>query len=125
MKKGGRNPSTPELVAFLEDKGLMYEWGTEVEELGFAARAYGYPGSTSFQDWSLEGLVEQLNKRNPVVVPLGERPGQPGHYVVLTGISSDGEWVIYNDPLTGKGGISLNAFLKKWKVQGNSGLIIK
>ena len=45
LKMGGRNPSTPELVAFLEERGLMYDLGTGVEELVYAAREHGYPGS--------------------------------------------------------------------------------
>jgi hypothetical protein len=126
LKTGGRSPSTQELTAFLEDRGLMYEWGTGVEELVYAARAFGFPGSTTFQGWSLEMLEDELKQGVPVVVPLGENgPGQTDHFVVLTGISSDGKWVAYNDPLSGEILIPLDKFLEKWKIQGLVGLILK
>ena len=54
---------------------------------------------------------------NPVVVSLGDKLGQPGHFVAVTGISSGGELITYNDPLSGKEQISLDEFLAQWELK--------
>ena len=125
LKMGGRNPSTPEIVAFLEERGLMYGWGTGVEELVQAARAFGYPGSRSFSGWTLEDVAEQLKMGNPVVIPLGEKPGEPGHFVVVIGISEDSSRVAVNNPLEGQHEIPSIEFFRKWKRIGHSGILIR
>ena len=124
LKMGGRNPSTPEIVAFLEERGMIYGWGTGVEELVYAARAYGYPGSRSFNNWTLEDLAEQLKMGNPVVVPLGEKPGEPGHFITIIGISRERSQVACNDPITGKRYLPVAEFLINWEYQGRTGMVV-
>jgi hypothetical protein len=125
LKMGGRNPSTRELVSFLEDRGLMQEWGTGLEELVYAARAFGYPGSRSFSGWTLEQLADELQGGNPVVVLLGEGQDQPGHFATVKGISFDEGRILYNDPMSGIIDIKLDEFLEYWFLKRNSGLTVK
>jgi len=122
----GASPSQETLVNNLKNSGLLYETGTGVEELAFLARQYGYQGTTAFHDWTLEQLGGQLAAGRPVVVSLGANGAdQPGHFVTLTGISEDGSWVSYNDPVLGNQTISAETFLKSWNLQGNSGLVVQ
>ena len=66
----------------------MYDWGTGVEELAYAARYFGFQGSYAFHNWNLEQLEGELKLGNPLILGLG-RAGQqgPGRFVTLTGIS--------------------------------------
>ncbi len=92
-----------QLSSFLAARGLMYDWGTGIEELTFAAREIGFKGSYFFQDWSFEKLAEVLRQAKPVVVSLGTNGSeQPGHFVTLTGISADGDWINIYDPAHGE-----------------------
>jgi len=117
-------PSTEQLKNFLVTRDMMYEWGTGVEELAYMARHYGFPGSYAFHDWTLEQLTAELNKGNPVVLALGTNgPDQPGHFVTLTGLEADGNWVRVNDPLIGEVIYSREEFQELWGTQGNSGLV--
>ncbi|MCK4490006.1 MAG: hypothetical protein KAU23_07080, partial [Anaerolineales bacterium] len=43
----------------------------------------------------------------------------------VTGISDDGHWVTYNDPLLGRMTVPADEFLDQWKLQGNAGLIVE
>jgi hypothetical protein len=117
-------PSTLELSAFLSARGLMYEWGTGVEELAFAARHFGFPGSYAFQGWTLEKLAAELGRGNPVLLALGENgAGQPGHFVTLTGVGPGGSWVRVNDPLKGEATYSAEEFLTLWGRQNSAGMV--
>ena len=116
--------TTDQLSNFLSARGLIYDWGTGVEELTYAARELGYEGSSFFHDWSFDELAAVLQQSKPVVVSLGTNgPGQPGHFVTLTGISADGESIIIYDPATGESILSREEFLTLWGSQGNSGMI--
>ena len=122
----GDAPSQGSLVAGLKNSGLLYETGTGVEELAFLARGHGYQGTSAFHDWTLDQLRDQLEAGKPVVVSLGSNgEGQAGHFVTLTGISADGKWVSYNDPILGKQTVSADEFQKLWDLQGNSGLVAR
>ena len=117
-------PTTNQLIDFMSLRGLMYDWGTGVEELAYAAREFGYEGSIPFQGWSFEQLVEILKQGKPVVIPLGTNgENRPGHFVTLSNISKDGKWITYYDPLKGELNLSREEFLSLWKRQGNSGMI--
>jgi hypothetical protein len=117
-------PSTEQLRTFLYNRELMYEWGTGVEELAFGARHYGFLGSYTFHDWTLERVAAELNEGHPVVLALGiNGPDQPGHFVTLTGLAADGSWVRVNDPLIGEVLYSSEEFQELWATQGNSGLV--
>jgi hypothetical protein len=100
LGEGGSAPSTEELVDGLKRAGLLYEGvGTGVEELAYLARQHGYQGTYAFHDWDMDQLQAQLDQGRPVVAALGANgAGQPGHFVTVTGISADGQWVSYNDP---------------------------
>jgi len=122
----GASPSQETLVGDLKNSGLLYETGTGVEELAYLARQHGYQGTTAVHDWTLEQLGGQLAAGRPVVVSLGANGvDQPGHFVTLTGISEDGSWVSYNDPILGNQTISAETFLKSWNLQGNSGIVVQ
>jgi hypothetical protein len=97
-----------------------------VEELAYLARGHGYRGTTAFHNWTLDQLGEQLSEGRPVVVSLAANgEDQSGHFVTLTGISDDGQWVSYNDPILGKQMVSAETFRKLWDLQGNSGLVVR
>lgn len=122
----GQAPSQDTLVSNLKNNGLLYETGTGVEELAYLARGHGYRGTIAFHNWTLEQITEQLHLGKPVVVSLGtENEQAPGHFVTLTGVSSDGEWVSYNDPILGAQTVPAKEFLKSWNQQGNSGLVVQ
>jgi hypothetical protein len=60
-----------------------------------------------------------------VVIDLGANgPDEPGHFVALTGISPDGDWIAYSDPLLGERVVPLDDFLALWALQGNSGVAV-
>ena len=122
----GKTPeiTTTQLGNFLSARGLMYDWGTGVEELTFAARELGYSGSYFFRDWSFEKLADVLRQAKPVVVSLGTNGlEQPGHFVTLTGISEDGDWIKYYDSARGESIMSREDFLELWQQQGSAGII--
>ncbi|MEJ2013020.1 MAG: papain-like cysteine protease family protein [Anaerolineales bacterium] len=99
----GSPPSSEALLDYLTSQGYMYEFGTGVEELTAAARYFGYSGSYPFYDWTLSELRKELAAGRPVVVDLGRSGGDvPGHFVTVTGISSDGTWISFNDPISGE-----------------------
>ena len=113
-----------QLSSFLAARGLMYDWGTGLEELTYAAREFGFKGSYFFQDWRFEKLAEVLGQAKPVVVSLGTNGAeQPGHFVTLTGISADGDWITIYDPAGGESVLSRKEFLSLWRMQGSSGMI--
>jgi ribosomal protein S7 len=117
-------PAANQLTDFLADRGLMYDWGTGVEELVYAAREFGYGGSFLFKNWDFEQLAEYLRKSSPVVVPLGSNGEErSGHFVVLTGISEDGQRIYYQDPGFGVSVLSKSDFRQLWEIQGNAGMI--
>lgn len=122
------NPQTPSallLERYLKERGLLYKWGTGVEELVFAARNFGYPAAQTFHRWNLEEVVRTLKSGQPLVVPLGINGSQqPGHFVVLTGISSDGNWFYCKDPHKGDFRISREEFQYLWELQGRAGVAI-
>jgi len=122
----GNAPSNEALVDELKNSGLLYETGTGVEELAYLARGHGYRGTTAFHNWTLEQIAEQLHLGKPVVVSLGANgAGKPGHFVTLTGVSTDGKWVSYNDPILGAQTVPADEFLNQWNLQGNSGLVVQ
>jgi len=120
----GAAPRSEELLTVLSDGGLVYEWGTGIEELAYLARQQGYTGSYSFHDWTLGQVRAQLDQGRPVVVSLGTNgEGNPGHFVTVTGISEDGQWVSYNDPAEGKITVPVSEFLMEWSWQGYAGVV--
>ncbi len=121
--RGQKAPETSALIAELQENGLLYENGTGAEELAALARSAGYPGSRAFQGWTLEQLAGELGEGRPVLVSLGMNGvGQPGHYVTLSGISGDGQYVRYLDPARGEVVSSAEEFLAQWEQQGAAGL---
>jgi len=122
---GGAAPTSTALLGFLQGNGMMYDYGTGVEELAYAAQSFGYRGSYAFHGASLEGLAARLAGGTPVVVSLGANgEGEPGHFVTVTGVSPDGRWVAYNDPTLGEQVISVEKFTRLWGLQGNSGVAV-
>jgi predicted double-glycine peptidase len=118
-------PDASELEEFLRERELMYTWGTGVEELVFAARSFGYSGARAVHHWRLDELIHELLKGKPLVVPLGiNGPDQPGHFVVLTGVSPDGEWIECSDPRLGNFRLSRDEFTSFWELQGQAGVIL-
>gem|GEM_PF-2873114 len=117
-------PTSASLLAFLEDGGMLYGFGTGVEELAYAAQSFGYEGSFAFHDWTLENLLAELEAGRPVVVALGTE-GEVGHFVTVTGISPDGQWIATNDPELGEQVISTEEFLRLWALQGSSGVALR
>lgn len=118
------SPTTRHLSEYLSTRGLMYDWGTGVEELAYAAREFGYGGSIPFQNWNIEQLTDYLRQGRPVVVSLGlNGADNPGHFVTLTGISKDGNWLNYQDPVAGELILSKKEFLSLWQMQGSAGMI--
>jgi len=122
---GGGAPESSAMLGFLQSKGMMYDFGTGVEELAYAAQSFGYRGSYSFHDGTLADLQTQLDAGHPVTVALGTNgEGAAGHFVTVTGISPDGQWVSYNDPTLGKQTISAEEFQRLWGLQGNSAVVV-
>jgi predicted double-glycine peptidase len=122
---GAGAPASSALLGFLQGNGMMYDFGTGVEELAYAAQSFGYRGSYAFHNASLADLSAQLAAGSPVVVSLGANgQGQPGHFVTVTGVSADGQWVTYNDPTLGRVVVSAEEFLRLWGLQGNSGVSV-
>ena len=118
-------PDASELETFLRDRGLMYSWGTGVEELVYAARNFGFPGTRAEHDWGLEDLFQELEHGNPLVVPLGlNGPDQPGHFLLLTGFSQDKEWIYCTDPQQGKFRLSREEFTSLWGLQGRAAVVL-
>ena len=125
LTEGGSVPDTDTLTKDLDASGFLYDTGTGVEELAYLARAYGYRGASPFHGWTLEGLAGELAAGRPVVVSLGlNGQNQPGHFVTVTGMASDGSWVTYNDPVLGEVTVSAEEFLASWGAQGYSGLTV-
>jgi len=121
----GSAPTSNSIRGFLQDQGMMHDFGTGVEELAHAAQNFGYAGSLPFHGWSLDQLSATLAEGKPVVVALGTNGAdQPGHFVTVTGVSTDGKWVSYNDPTLGKQVISAEEFEHLWGLQGNSGVLV-
>jgi hypothetical protein len=121
----GAAPTSASLLGLLQEDGMMYDFGTGVEELAYAAQSFGYTGSFAFHGASFEQLRAQVASGSPVVVSLGANgEGNPGHFVTVTGISSDGEWVGYNDPTLGRQVISASEFERLWGLQGDSGVAV-
>ena len=121
----GSAPTSNSIQGFLQDQGMMYDFGTGVEELAHAAQNFGYAGSLPFHSWSLDQLNTMLAEGKPVVVALGANgEWEPGHFVTVTGVSTDGNWISYNDPTLGKQVISAEEFERLWGMQGNSGVSV-
>jgi hypothetical protein len=121
----GAAPTSASLLGLLEADGMMYDFGTGVEELAYAAQSFAYKGSFAFHGASFEQVQTQLAAGSPVVVSLGSNgEGAPGHFVTVTGVSSDGQWVAYNDPTLGEQVISASEFERLWRLQGNSGVAV-
>ena len=121
----GPAPTSSALLGFLQDNGMMYDFGTGVEELAYAAQSLGYGGSYAFHGATLDDLAAQLAGGSPVVVSLGANgEGEPGHFVTVTGISPDGQWVSYNDPTLGEQVMAASEFMRLWGMQGNSGVAV-
>jgi len=128
----GAAPTSSAMLGLLQDNGMMYDFGTGLEELAYAAQSYGYKGSFAFHSASLDQLQAQLATGNPVVVSLGANgEAAPGHFVTVTGISADGEshgdasrWVAFNDPTLGKQVLPASEFARLWEMQGNSGVAV-
>ena len=121
----GAAPTSSAMLGLLQDNGMMYDFGTGVEELAYAAQSFGYKGSFAFHGASIDQLQAQLATGRPVVVSLGANgEGIPGHFVTVTGVSADGQWVAYNDPTLGEQVISSLEFSRLWGLQGNSGVVV-
>ena len=123
---GDGSPSSSAMQTFLQSKGMMYDFGTGVEELAYAAQNFGYKGSVPFHGWGLDQLRQEIDSGQPVVVSIGANgEGQPGHFVTVTGVSPDGKWVSYNDPTLGKRVIPSDEFMRLWGLQGYSGVAVR
>jgi hypothetical protein len=123
---GGGTPTSSAILEQLESNNMMYDFGTGVEELAHTAQNFGYKGSRPFHNWSLSDLQDELNEGRAPVVAIGTNgEGQPGHFVTVTGISPDGEWVSYNDPTLGEQTITAEEFNRLWGLQGNSGVAVR
>ncbi|MCK5634638.1 MAG: SH3 domain-containing protein, partial [Anaerolineales bacterium] len=121
----GAAPSSAAILEFLRQHDYLYSFGTGVEELALTAQEFGYAGSVSFHNWSLDDLQTELAAGRPVVIDLGANGvDEPGHFVTLTGISPDSGWVAYSDPLLGERVAPLDEFLSLWALQGNSGVAV-
>ncbi len=122
---GGSAPTSASMADLLGRAGMLYEYGTGVEELAFAAQSFGYVGSLPFHGATLVDLRSQLDLGHPVVVALGTSgEGRPGHFVTVTGLSADGQWISFNDPSLGPQTLPIDEFLRLWELQGNSGVIV-
>jgi len=121
----GSAPTSNSILGFLQDQGMMYDFGTGVEELAHAAQNFGYAGSLPFHGLSLDLLSTTVAEEKPVVVALGANGAdQPGRFVTVTGVSPDGRWVTYNDPTLGKQVIAAEEFERLWGLQGSSGVSV-
>jgi len=124
LATGDETPTSAEMLSQLGANGLLYDHGTGVEELAYLARQNGYAGSYSFHNWNLSKLQEELQAGRPVVVSLGiNGENTPGHFVTVTGVSEDGQWVSYNDPALGKMTVPAEQFMEEWGHQGHSGMV--
>jgi hypothetical protein len=121
----GGSPSETAMLQFLDSNGYLYDSGTGVEELARTAQSFGYEGSMAFHNWNIENLRSELDSGHPVVIDLGANGSeQPGHFITLTGISEDWNWVSYSDPIMGERTISLAEFMRLWEIQGRSGVSV-
>ena len=121
-----KTPTQQELLSFFTRQGLLYQWGTGAQELAFTAREFGYRGSYAFSNWNIDQLQGLLESGQPVVVSLGSNGvDQPGHFVTVTGISEDGDWVAFNDSISGSTILPNQEFMQEWNMENNSGLIIQ
>ena len=116
----GKAPSSSALLDFLRGEGMLYDFGTGVEELAYAAVTYGYAQAGPVHGWTLDDLLAELAAGRPVVVALGSEGA--GHFVTITGLSSDGSWIAFNDPTLGRQVLGWDAFEARWAQQGNSGV---
>ncbi|HSB88883.1 MAG TPA: C39 family peptidase, partial [Anaerolineales bacterium] len=122
---GGSTPTSSALLGFLQSNGMMYDFGTGVEELAFAAQSFGYRGASPFYGGDVSLLQSELAAGRPVVVSLGVNgDGEPGHFVTVTGISPDGGWISYSDPTLGEMVVPSSEFLRLWGLQGYSGVTV-
>lgn len=122
---GSPGPTSSALLDYLDSNGMLYDFGTGVEELAFAAQSFGYADSLPFHGGSLALLQSELAAGRPVVVDLGVNgEDQPGHFVTVTGVSPDGSWVAFNDPTLGEQVIPAAEFLTLWSRQGASGVLV-
>jgi hypothetical protein len=120
---GAPAPASSALMDFLQQNGMFYDFGTGVEELAYAAQAHGYGGAYAFHNWDMGMLADEIAAGHPVVAALGANgEGQPGHFVTVTGISPDGQWVAFNDPTLGEQRMPIDEFAALWALQGNSGV---
>jgi len=126
LGSGAVAPTDQQLLSFISRQGLLYEWGTGVEELAYSAREFGYAGSYAFHGWTLQQLMDHIQRGIPVVVSLGiDGREKPGHFVTVTGFSDNGRWVTCNDPLAGRITVPIDEFLDQWEMQGKAGLIVE
>jgi len=116
----GQAPTSAALLDFLIGQGMLYDFGTGVEELAYAAASFGYAQARPVHDWTLDDLRAELAAGRPVVAALGAP--EAGHFVTVTGLSADGQWIAYNDPTRGKVTTSVVDFEALWSAQGNSGV---
>jgi hypothetical protein len=120
---GAPAPASSALLDFLQQHGMFYDFGTGVEELAYAAQAHGYAGAYAFHNWDRQMLADEIAAGHPVVAALGANgEGQPGHFVTVTGISPNGQWVAFNDPTLGEQRMRADEFAALWGLQGNSGV---
>jgi hypothetical protein len=118
-----RAPTSAALLAFLRGEGMLYSFGTGVEELAYAAATYGYAQARPVAGWTLDDLRAELAAGRAVVVSLGANgEDQPGHFVTVTGTSADGQWIAYNDPTLGQQVLSWESFEARWAAQGHTGV---
>ncbi len=119
-------PATSDLIQFMKSKNLLYDFGTGVEELAYAARLQGYEGSYYFSEWDITRLKQELHEGRPVLTPIKlDNYKQPvGHFVTVTGFSPDEQFVIANDPLKGEVHIPVDKFNADWQANGARGVVV-
>ena len=121
--EGQEAPTGDQLLADLRGRGLLYEWGTGVEELAYLARLYGFSGSLPFHGSDLDQIKVLLEQGIPVIAALGDGGDDgPGHFVTVAGFSEDDEWIWVDDPSLGLRPLRREAFKSAWAAQGNAGL---
>jgi murein DD-endopeptidase MepM/ murein hydrolase activator NlpD len=119
-------PETEALYDFMQQKGLIYDFGTGVEELAYTAWVFGYRGSFAFYHWTLAQLFAEVAENKPVLIVLGvNEPHHPGHFMTVTAVSPDYSRVYVTDPVLGRRVFSTDVFKRLWQLQENAGVTVR
>lgn len=123
--EGGNPPSLHDIQDYLNDNGSNEDGELDLDELANAADHFGADGSEGFTGGDLNLVLDELNDGRTPVVVLGTEDGEE-RFVTVTGISDDGEWIAFIDPVTGTEVVlSTGEFTRLWELGGNSGILVK